>query len=112
MSKRPPRIDSWKEGVVEAAVSASAPPPPYKAILDTTTDEMLNRVRLIVAREIATLDEHSKMAGLSKDESQILINFSKELREWKKEEKASLDEMSEEELAAIAANETNSTTSS
>lgn len=107
MSKKRIIVDPFKKAIVEAEVQRTAPAADLIAFQEKQTDNMLNKARTILARELQRLESLSEQTGLDKDDSQILISYCKELREWKKAEKEELESLTEEELEKIA-NEVNS----
>lgn len=96
-------IDPAKAKVIDGEVQRTAPIPDQVAYVEKDTDRMLSKARSILARELQRLENTSERGGLQKDDSQILISYCKELREWKKEEKESIDLLTEEELEELAA---------
>lgn len=99
-------IDPAKAKIIDGKVQRTAPEPEQIAFVEKDTDKMLFKARSILARELQRLESTSEAGGLGKDDSQILISYCKELREWKKEEKETLEELTEEQLQAIVSGNT------
>lgn len=95
-------VDPAKAKIVNNEVQRTAPAIDQVPFAEKGTDAMLTKARSIMARELLRLENSSERGGLSKDDSQVLISYCKELREWKKEEKEELNALTEEELEALS----------
>lgn len=83
-----------------------ANPAPIKALeppsSDISLDELLDKTRLILYREIKNLLEESSAGLLSKDSSTSLVNYAKLLKDLKKAEEDAGQNLSDEELEELA----------
>lgn len=97
--KRPP-YDPFKKALVEAEAAKNAvPPTPPPSGVDLK--DLLDKSGIILFREIENLMFESKLGLLSKDSSAMLVNYIKVLKELHKEEKATLEAMSDTELEKL-----------
>lgn len=71
------------------------PEPPSSGI---DLDDLQDKVRLILYREIRNLTAESAIGLLSKEESQSLVNYAKLLTELKKAETQALSGLTDAEL--------------
>lgn len=86
---------------VKPAQNEVATPEEDPISADINLDELYDKTKLILYREIRNLLRDSASQLLSKDSSQSLVNYAKLLKDLRKEERERLKNLTDEELAKI-----------
>ncbi len=95
-----PTKDASGAYVKESPDKPSGPPVTPDPPTDVDLDELQDKVRLILYREIRNLTTASAAGLLSREESQSLVNYAKLVSELKKAEDTVLKGLTDEDLGS------------